>query len=62
MGMTREYPLHLHTRRLNAWQHEFGTERELSVAVGAAVASHSFARSVADHDPEIEVVWPPTQR
>ena len=62
MGMTREYPLHLHTRRLNAWQHEFGTERELSVAVGAAVASHSFARSVADHDPEIEVAWPPTQR
>ncbi|GAA3528964.1 acyl-CoA dehydrogenase family protein [Amycolatopsis ultiminotia] len=55
IGMTREYPLHLHTRRLNAWQHEFGTERELSSAIGAAVAPGSFSRSVSDHDPDIEV-------
>ncbi|MEU0465294.1 acyl-CoA dehydrogenase family protein [Amycolatopsis sp. NPDC006131] len=60
IGMTREYPLHLHTRRLYAWQHEFGTEPELSAAIGAAVAKRSFARTVADHDPEIEVTWPTT--
>ncbi|GAB3573225.1 acyl-CoA dehydrogenase family protein [Amycolatopsis endophytica] len=55
IGMTREYPLHLHTRRLNAWQHEFGTEGELATAIGAAVAPGSFSRTVSDHDPDIEV-------
>jgi acyl-CoA dehydrogenase len=60
IGMTREYPLHLHTRRLNAWQHEFGTDQELAVAIGAALAGRSFACTVADHDPEIEVTWPRT--
>ncbi|MTD54703.1 acyl-CoA dehydrogenase family protein [Amycolatopsis pithecellobii] len=60
IGMTREYPLHLHTRRLNSWQHEFGSERELSTAIGNAVTKTSFARTIADHNPEIEVAWPRT--
>lgn len=60
IGMTREYPLHLHTRKLNAWQYSFGTESELAAAIGAAVTTGSFARTVADHDPDIEVTWPRT--
>jgi acyl-CoA dehydrogenase len=54
IGMTREYPLHLHTRRLNSWQQEFGTERELSAALGFAVANGgSFTRTVTTDHPEL---------
>jgi acyl-CoA dehydrogenase len=34
MGVTREYPLHLFTRRLWAWRREYGTAREWSRNVG----------------------------
>ena len=58
IGMTREYPLHLFTRRLNAWRLEFGTELRLSVALGAAVSSsRSLAGVVADHVSRVEVPW-----
>jgi acyl-CoA dehydrogenase len=61
IGMTREYPLHLFTRRLNAWRQEFGTERELAVALGAATgAAASFARVLSDHDNGVGVLWPTT--
>jgi acyl-CoA dehydrogenase len=61
IGMTREYPLHLFTRRLNTWRQEFGTERELALALGAATgAAPSFARVLSDHDNELEVPWPTT--
>lgn len=36
LGMTREYPLHLVTRRLQAWRGEFGTEAELEAAIGSS--------------------------
>jgi acyl-CoA dehydrogenase len=36
IGMTREYPLQDHTRRLNAWRGDWGTERRLSRQIGAA--------------------------
>jgi acyl-CoA dehydrogenase len=34
MGMTREYPLHLFTRRLWSWRFEYGTAREWSILLG----------------------------
>ena len=34
IGMTREYPLHLLTRRLWAWRHEYGTSRQWSRRLG----------------------------
>jgi alkylation response protein AidB-like acyl-CoA dehydrogenase len=34
MGVTREYPLHLATRRLWSWRDEWGTERQWSVRLG----------------------------
>jgi acyl-CoA dehydrogenase len=59
IGMTREYPLHLYTRRLNLWRQQFGTERQLSTALGTAVsAAPSFARVLSDHDNGLAVAWP----
>jgi acyl-CoA dehydrogenase len=59
IGMTREYPLHIFTRRLNAWRQEFGTERQLAVALGAGVsASGSFAHVIADSDDGVQVPCP----
>jgi len=59
IGMTQEYPLHRYTRRLNAWRQEFGTEAQLSVALGAAVAAAgSFSHAISDHDNRIEVPCP----
>lgn len=59
IGMTREYPLHLYTRRLNLWRQQFGTERQLSAALGTALtAAPSFARVLSDHDNGVAVTWP----
>jgi acyl-CoA dehydrogenase len=59
IGMTREYPLHLYTRRLNLWRQEFGTEQGLAVCLGTAVSeAPSFARIISDHDNELAVPWP----
>jgi acyl-CoA dehydrogenase len=59
IGMTREYPLHIFTRRLNAWRQEFGTERQLALALGSGVsAAESFARAIADSDNGVEVPCP----
>lgn len=38
MGFTREYPLHLLTRRLWSWRDEFGSESEWSIALGRELA------------------------
>lgn len=38
MGMTREYPLHQHSRRLWAWRHEYGSGREWRQRLGGQVA------------------------
>lgn len=37
IGMTREYVLQDHTRRLNAWRGDWGSERELADRIGGAV-------------------------
>lgn len=59
IGMTQEYPLHRYTRRLNAWRGEFGTEAQLTAALGAAVAAAgSFSHAISDHDNRIEVPCP----
>ncbi|MFY4722843.1 acyl-CoA dehydrogenase family protein [Streptomyces sp. LaBMicrA B280] len=47
IGMTREYPLQDHTRRLNAWRGDWGTERALSDRIGAAVAGARRVATVA---------------
>jgi acyl-CoA dehydrogenase len=58
IGMTREYPLHQYTRRLNSWRHEFGTERELAVLLGTAMGgAPSFAHALSDDDNRLEVSW-----
>jgi alkylation response protein AidB-like acyl-CoA dehydrogenase len=38
MGTTREYPLHLSTRRLWSWRDELGTQRSWAEALGRALA------------------------
>jgi alkylation response protein AidB-like acyl-CoA dehydrogenase len=38
IGITREYPLHIHTRRLWAWRDEDGAEHLWAVALGTAAA------------------------
>lgn len=59
MGMTREYPLHLHTRRLHVWRHQFGTERQLASSLGvAASAAPSFSHLLSDSIPDVVVVSP----
>jgi acyl-CoA dehydrogenase len=59
MGMTREYPLHRYTRRLNAWRQDFGTEAQLTLALGSAVSSaKSFAHAISDQDNGINVPCP----
>jgi acyl-CoA dehydrogenase len=59
IGMTREYPLHRYTRRLNAWRQDFGTEAQLTVALGSAVSSaKSFAHAISDDDNGIDVPCP----
>jgi acyl-CoA dehydrogenase len=61
IGMTREYPLHLYTRRLHAWRQELGTELALAGALGRAVReSGSITTPVADVDHDVEVPWPTT--
>ena len=61
IGMTREYPLHLLTRRLNAWRSEFGTEQQLAPALGSAVAkAGSFGRILSDAQNGVLVPWPTT--
>lgn len=45
MGVTREHPLHLSTRRLWSWRDEFGTQRSWSARLGRwLVAAGSDAR------------------
>lgn len=39
MGVTREHPLHLATRRLWSWRDEWGSEREWAVAIAARARS-----------------------
>jgi acyl-CoA dehydrogenase len=59
IGMTREYPLHRFTRRLNTWRHEFGSEVQLALALGTAVSSStSFAHAISDAANDIEVPCP----
>ena len=61
MGMTREYPLHRFTRRLNLWRQQFGTERELASRLGrAASGAPSFARLLTDADHDVAVSCPAT--
>jgi alkylation response protein AidB-like acyl-CoA dehydrogenase len=35
MGVTREHPLHLATRRLWSWRDEWGSEQDWAAAIGA---------------------------
>lgn len=59
IGMTREYPLHLYTRRLNLWRCQFGTERQLAAVLGQAVSgTPSFAHLLSGGDGEPEVSCP----
>jgi acyl-CoA dehydrogenase len=59
IGMTQEYPLHRYTRRLNSWRQEFGTEAQLALRLGAAVAcAASFAHAISDHDNHMDVPCP----
>ncbi|MCN9242359.1 acyl-CoA dehydrogenase family protein [Streptomyces sp. RY43-2] len=44
IGMTREYALQDHTRRLNAWRGDWGSEQALADRIGAAVIG---ARGIA---------------
>ena len=37
MGVTREHPLHLATRRLWSWRDEYGTQRSWAAMLGAAL-------------------------
>jgi acyl-CoA dehydrogenase len=39
IGCTQEYPLHLFTRRLWSWQHECGSDAELSRRLGTAAVA-----------------------
>lgn len=39
IGMTREYPLQLLTRRLQTWRGDFGDETSLNLRLGTAIAS-----------------------
>ncbi|MBO0842704.1 MAG: acyl-CoA dehydrogenase family protein [Nocardioides sp.] len=47
IGMTREYALQDHTRRLNAWRGDWGTERALAGRIGSAVADAGRIATVA---------------
>ena len=59
IGMTREYPLHRYTRRLNAWRQDFGTEARLSLALGGAISSAgSFAQAISAQENGISVTCP----
>lgn len=55
IGMTREYRLHLLTRRLHTWSGDFAQTIDLSVRLGAsATQAPSFARLILDDQrPEI---------
>lgn len=43
LGFTREYPLHLLTRRLWGWRDEFGSESEWAIALGRVLAPSGSA-------------------
>ncbi|GAA3973584.1 acyl-CoA dehydrogenase family protein [Actinomadura viridis] len=56
IGMTREYRLHLLTRRLHGWRGDAGDTLPLAARLGAATAaSPSFAAAVLDDDHRPEV-------
>ncbi|SEG90511.1 acyl-CoA dehydrogenase [Thermomonospora echinospora] len=56
IGMTREYRLHLLTRRLHSWRGDGGDTLTLSARLGAATAAApSFAAAVLDEDHRPEV-------
>ncbi|MCW2746930.1 MAG: acyl-CoA dehydrogenase [Nocardioidaceae bacterium] len=56
IGMTQEYRLQQLTRRLHAWRSEFGTEVQLALRLGAAVAeAGTFARIATDDNNHLEV-------
>lgn len=49
IGMTREYALQDHTRRLNAWRGDWGAELDLAERIGdAALTAGQVARSATD--------------
>lgn len=39
IGMTQEYPLHHFTRRMWAWSHEWGSERQWNARIGVSAAA-----------------------
>ena len=47
IGMTREYVLQDHTRRLNAWRGDWGTELDLAERIGTAVLAGGRIAGVA---------------
>ncbi|WP_330256010.1 acyl-CoA/acyl-ACP dehydrogenase [Nocardia sp. NBC_00565] len=54
IGMTKEYPLHRYTRRLQAWRSEFGTVSELSKMIGHGAAGvSSIAHLVTADQPHL---------
>ncbi|MFF5259952.1 acyl-CoA dehydrogenase family protein [Actinomadura viridis] len=56
IGMTREYRLHLLTRRLHGWRGDAGDTLPLAARLGAATAAApSFAAAVLDDDHRPEV-------
>jgi acyl-CoA dehydrogenase len=58
IGMTREYPLQLLTRRLAQWRHDLGDAREIAGALGrAAAAVPSLRGLVAAAGTTTEVRW-----
>ncbi|WP_370617698.1 acyl-CoA dehydrogenase family protein [Mumia qirimensis] len=50
IGMTREYPLQLLTRRLHQWRGEFGAAAEVEARIGAAVARAGGVVALATSD------------
>lgn len=63
IGMTREYPLHRLTTRLAHWRLDFGTEKQLSKALGKAMSSvPSFPQTISSHENQMRVPCPLTFR
>lgn len=59
MGMTREYPLHQFTSRLQMWRAQFGSDHRLADALGGAVAqAPTLLRAISDPTLELVVSWP----
>lgn len=55
IGMTREYVLQEHTRRLNAWRGDWGAEQELGERIGDAVLAAGRIAGIATDEGTLTV-------